>query len=63
MGARPSRGHAVTQEKSIVIASTTSTKDSGLYEHLLPIFTQMAGIAVKVLSQGTGQALDTGKGH
>ncbi len=54
-------GHAMAQEKSIVIASTTSTKDSGLYEHLLPIFTQTTGIAVKVLAQGTGQALDTGR--
>jgi tungstate transport system substrate-binding protein len=56
-----SPGHAMAQEKSIVIASTTSTQDSGLYEHLLPIFTQMTGIAVKVLAQGTGQALDTGR--
>ena len=55
----PSR--AMAQEKSIVIASTTSTQDSGLYEHLLPIFTQRTGIAVKVLAQGTGQALDTGR--
>jgi tungstate transport system substrate-binding protein len=54
-------GHAVTQEKSIVIASTTSTKDTGLFEHLLPIFTQMTGIGVKVLAQGTGQALDIGR--
>jgi tungstate transport system substrate-binding protein len=54
-------GHAVAQEKSIVIASTTSTQDSGLYEHLLPIFTQTTGIAVKVLAQGTSQALDTGR--
>jgi tungstate transport system substrate-binding protein len=56
-----SPGHAMAQEKSIVIASTTSTQDSGLYEHLLPIFTQMTGIAVKVRAQGTGQALDTGR--
>ena len=54
-------GHAMAQEKSIVIASTTSTKDAGLYEYLLPIFTQKTGIAVKVLAQGTGQALDTGR--
>ena len=54
-------GHAMAQEKSIVIASTTSTQDTGLYGHLLPIFTQMTGIAVKVLAQGTGQALDTGR--
>jgi tungstate transport system substrate-binding protein len=54
-------GHAVAQEKSIVIASTTSTQDSGLFGHLLPIFTQTTGIAEKVLAQGTGQALDTGR--
>ena len=54
-------GHAIAQEKSIVIASTTSTQDSGLFGHLLPIFTQTTGIAVKVLAQGTGKALDTGR--
>ena len=54
-------GHASVQEKSIVIASTTSTQDSGLYGHLLPLFTQKTGITVKVLSQGTSQALDTGR--
>jgi len=54
-------GHATAQEKSIVVASTTSTQDSGLFDHLLPLFTQKTGIAVKVLAQGTGQALDTGR--
>ena len=54
-------GHATAQEKSIVVASTTSTHDSGLFDHLLPLFTQKTGIAVKVLAQGTGQALDTGR--
>ena len=54
-------GHLIAQEKTIVIASTTSTKDSGLYGHLLPIFTQRTGIAVKVIAQGTGQALDTAR--
>ena len=54
-------GRAVAQEKSIVVASTTSTQDSGLYGHLLPIFTQKTGIAVKVIALGTGQALDTGR--
>jgi len=49
------------QDKSIVVASTTSTQDSGLFEYLLPIFTKMTGIAVKVVAQGTGQALDTGR--
>jgi tungstate transport system substrate-binding protein len=51
-------GPVLTQEKSIVVASTTSMKDSGLFEHLLPIFSGKTGIAVKVLSVGTGQALD-----
>jgi len=51
----------VAQEKSIVVASTTSTQDSGLFEYLLPIFQQKSGIAVKVIAQGTGQALDTGR--
>ena len=54
-------GQAVTQEKSIVVASTTSTKDSGLYDHLLPLFTQKTGIAVKLLALGTGQALDAAR--
>src|SRR5215831_7266696 len=52
---------ATAQEKSIVVASTTSTQDSGLFDHLLPLFTAKTGIAVKVLAQGTGEALDTGR--
>src|SRR4249920_1606273 len=52
---------AYAQDKSIVVASTTSTQDSGLFEYLLPIFQQRTGIAVKVIAQGTGQALDTGR--
>lgn len=51
-------GHALAQEKSIVVASTTSTKDAGLFDHLLPLFTMKTGIAVEVLAMGTGQALD-----
>jgi len=54
-------GHAIAQEKSIIVASTTSTQDSGLFDYLLPLFTQKTGIAVKVLAQGTGQALDAGR--
>jgi tungstate transport system substrate-binding protein len=53
--------HAEAEEKSIIVASTTSTKDTGLYDHLLPLFTQKTGIAVKVLAQGTGQALDNAR--
>ncbi len=52
---------ACAQDKSIVVASTTSTQDSGLFEYLLPIFKQKTGITVKVVAQGTGQALDTGR--
>ena len=53
--------HALAQDKSIIVASTTSTQDSGLFDYLLPLFTQKTGITVKVLAQGTGQALDTGR--
>jgi tungstate transport system substrate-binding protein len=52
---------APAQDKSIVVASTTSTQDSGLFSHILPIFKAKTGIDVKVIAQGTGQALDTGK--
>ncbi len=52
---------ALAQEKSIVVASTTSTQDSGLFGHILPLFKAKTGIDVKVISQGTGQALDTGR--
>jgi tungstate transport system substrate-binding protein len=52
---------ALAQDKSIVVSSTTSTQDSGLFGHILPIFKAKTGIEVKVLSQGTGQALDTGR--
>ena len=54
-------GHAVAQDKSIVVASTTSTQDSGLFGHILPLFKAKTGIDVKVVAQGTGQALDTGR--
>ena len=52
---------ATAQEKSIVVSSTTSTQDSGLFGHILPLFKAKTGIEVKVVSQGTGQALDTGR--
>jgi tungstate transport system substrate-binding protein len=52
---------AIAQEKSIVVASTTSTQDSGLFGHILPLFKAKTGIDVKVVAQGTGQALDTGR--
>jgi tungstate transport system substrate-binding protein len=49
------------QDKSIVVSSTTSTNDSGLFGYILPLFNAKTGIDVKVVSQGTGQALDTGR--
>jgi tungstate transport system substrate-binding protein len=54
-------GPSHAQEKSIVVASTTSTQDSGLFGYLLPIVKEKTGIVVKVLAQGTGQALDTAR--
>jgi len=52
---------AIAEGKSIVVASTTSTEDSGLFAHLLPLFKANTGIAVRVIGQGTGQALDTAR--
>jgi tungstate transport system substrate-binding protein len=52
---------ARARDKSIVVASTTSTQDSGLFGHILPLFKAKTGIDVKVVAQGTGQALDTGR--
>jgi tungstate transport system substrate-binding protein len=52
---------AFGQDKSIVVASTTSTQDSGLFGHILPLFKTKTGIGVKVIAQGTGQALDTAR--
>ena len=52
---------AAAQDKSIVMASTTSTEQSGLFAHLLPAFKAASGIDVRVVAQGTGQALDMGR--
>ncbi len=52
---------AGAQDKHIVVASTTSTEQSGLFKHILPIFKAKTGIDVRVVAQGTGQALDTGR--
>src|SRR5260370_3856106 len=52
---------AVAEDRSIVVASTTSTQDSGLFVYLLPIFKDRTNIDVKVIAQGTGQALDTAR--
>jgi tungstate transport system substrate-binding protein len=53
--------NAAAADLSIVVASTTSTQDSGFFDYLLPIVKERMGITVKVIAQGTGQALDTGR--
>ena len=52
---------AVAQERFIVVASTTSTEQSGLFGHLLPLFEKRTGIKVRVVAVGSGQALDIGR--
>jgi tungstate transport system substrate-binding protein len=52
---------AWSQEKTIVMSSTTSTEQSGLFAHLLPAFKKATGIDVRVVAVGTGQALDIGR--
>jgi tungstate transport system substrate-binding protein len=52
---------ASAQDRFITVASTTSTEQSGLFAHILPIFTAKTGIAVRVVALGTGQALDVGR--
>jgi tungstate transport system substrate-binding protein len=54
-------GVAFAQEHSIVVASTTSTEQSGLFVFLLPVFSATTGIQVKVVAVGTGRALDIGR--
>ena len=57
------RCHAPSRRKKryITVASTTSTEQSGLFKHLLPIFEKKTGIQVRVVALGTGQALDMGR--
>ncbi len=52
---------AGAQAETIVMASTTSTEQSGLFAHLLPAFTKATGVEVKVVALGTGQAIDMGR--
>ena len=54
-------GAAAAQERFIVMASTTSTEQSGLFGHLLPLFKLASGIDVRVVAVGTGQALDSAR--
>jgi tungstate transport system substrate-binding protein len=52
---------ARADNRYIVVSSTTSTENSGLFKYLLPMFREKSGIDVRVVAQGTGQALDMGK--
>ena len=52
---------AFAQERAITVASTTSTEQSGLFGHILPIFTHESGIVVRVVALGTGQALNVAR--
>ena len=52
---------AAHSQNYITVSSTTSTENSGLFKHLLPIFEKKTGIDVRVIAQGTGQALDTAR--
>lgn len=54
-------GPAQAEDRFITLASTTSTEQSGLFNHLLPLFTQATGIGVRVVAVGTGQALKIGQ--
>ena len=51
----------VAQPAFITVASTTSTEDSGLFKHILPLFTAKTGVEVRVVAKGTGQAIDQAK--
>ncbi len=52
---------AQAQQRFITVASTTSTEQSGLFRHLLPLYTKNSGVEVRVVAVGTGQALDMGR--
>ena len=55
------QGPAVAQQNFITVASTTSTEQSGLFKHLLPVFEKKTGTQVRVVALGTGQAPDMGR--
>jgi tungstate transport system substrate-binding protein len=59
--AKPAAAERTGTARFITVSSTTSTTDSGLFGHLLPAFQRATGIEVRIVSQGTGQALDTGR--
>jgi tungstate transport system substrate-binding protein len=63
-GTAPSSGGSASNpsaEKSLILATTTSTQDSGLLDELLPAFTRDSGWQVKTLAVGSGQAIELGR--
>lgn len=52
---------SASAQNEIICASTTSTENSGLFGHILPLFEKMSGIKVKVVARGTGAAIEMGK--
>ncbi len=54
-------GPALGQDRFITVASTTSTENSGLFDHLLPLFQEKTGIEVRVVAVGTGQAIEVAR--
>src|ERR1700674_4556883 len=61
VGAVAGQAPAVAQDRSIIVASTTSTQDSGLFGYLLPLFKAKTRIDVNVFAQGTSRQLDTAR--
>ena len=55
------QSHSQSPAQSIVMASTTSTEQSGLFAHLLPAFKKASGLDVKVVALGTGQSIHAGE--
>ena len=53
--------NTLSSKEFIIVQSTTSTRDSGFYDYLLPKFTEKYGFDVKVVAVGTGQALNNAK--
>jgi len=54
-------GQSAAAERFITVASTTSTRNAGLYDHIVPKFTTQTGIAVRIVAVGTGQAIRLAK--
>ena len=53
--------HAAPQQKNVILATTTSTQDSGLLDVLIPIFEKQTGYFVKTIAVGSGQAMAMGQ--